>query len=96
MGESKKVSGHTGYKLNAYRVYYDKDGNEINRVLLHKDNYPVIQPKLLVNPKTNQTTTTTPAKPTTTTAAETEPPTTTTTVAPETIPPETAPAVEGE
>lgn len=96
VGESKKVSGHTGYKLNAYRVYYDKDGNEINRVLLHKDNYPVIQPKLLVNPKTNQTTTTTPAKPTTTTAAETEPPTTTTTVAPETIPPETAPAVEGE
>ncbi len=92
VGESKKVSGHTGYKLNAYRVYYDKDGNEINRVLLHKDNYPVIQPKLLVNPKTNQTTTT---KPTTTTTAETEPPTTTT-AAPETDPPETAPAAEGE
>ncbi len=101
VGESKRVSGHTGYKLNAYRVYYDKDGNEINRVLLHKDNYPVIQPKLLVNPKTNQTTTTTATKPATTTAAATDPPTTTTTTttttaAPETDPPETAPAAEGE
>ena len=97
VGESKKVSGHTGYKLNAYRVYYDKDGNEIDRVLLHKDNYPVIQPKLLVNPKTNQTTTTTPAKPaTTTTAAQTDPPETTTTAAPATDPPETVPAAEGE
>lgn len=77
VGEEKKVSGHTGYKLNAYRVYYDKDGNEINRVLLHKDNYPVIQPKLLINPKTTETTTT---KATTTTAApEPEEPETTTT-----------------
>lgn len=40
-GTRKVVSSErTGYKATTYKVYYDKDGNEIKRVQLCKSNYP--------------------------------------------------------
>jgi len=50
-GTTKEASGHTGVEVNVYKVTLDSDGDQISKELLHYDNYKVIQPKILCNPK---------------------------------------------
>ena len=50
-GTTKKVNARNGIKCTTYKVIYDADGNEIDRIKLFSDYYPEIQAKVYYNPK---------------------------------------------
>ena len=49
MGQRETVkSAHTGYQYKSWKVYYDKDGNEIKRVEYFKSDYPMTNDEIKV------------------------------------------------
>ena len=49
VGQRETVkSAHTGYQYKSWKVYYDKDGNEIKRVEYFKSDYPMTNDEIKV------------------------------------------------
>lgn len=49
-GTTTTVNARKGINCTVYKVWYDKDGKEIDRTVLSKDRYPAIQAKVYYNP----------------------------------------------
>ena len=79
------IQRRTGTIAKGYKVYYDKDGNKVDTVLLHTDRYPAVQGEYRVGPNAPAATPTpsqsaepspsTPAQPTPSADPEPETPT---------------------
>lgn len=86
-GTTEKAKARKGIKCTTYKVYYDADGKEFDRVKLFSDYYPEIQAKVYYNPADGDPSATPTPTPTAT-------PTPTPTPAPEVTPAPATPVPE--